>query len=149
MHRRRYAHRLQREDVRGRWSILLKILSIRQPWAWLIAHGYKDIENRSWSTAYRGPLLIHAGKTVDHAGCAVVRQRFKIALPEHFETGGIIGLATLTEVVTQSASPWFIGPYGFVLEAARTLPFFPLRGQLGLYAAPAEVLAWLQALEKD
>jgi hypothetical protein len=37
-------------------------LSIRQPWAWLIVNGFKDLENRSWSTAFRGPVWIHAGK---------------------------------------------------------------------------------------
>ncbi len=26
----------------------MKALSIKQPWAWLICAGYKDIENRSW-----------------------------------------------------------------------------------------------------
>lgn len=26
-------------------------LSIRQPWAWLIAHGFKDFENRDWKNA--------------------------------------------------------------------------------------------------
>jgi len=36
-------------------------LSIRQPWAWLIVQGHKPIENRTWPTTYRGPLLIHAG----------------------------------------------------------------------------------------
>jgi hypothetical protein len=43
----------------------VKALSIRQPWAWLIVTGYKDIENRSWRTNYRGPLLIHAGRAID------------------------------------------------------------------------------------
>jgi hypothetical protein len=38
----------------------VKALSIRQPWAWLIANGHKDIENRSWNTNYRGAFLIHA-----------------------------------------------------------------------------------------
>jgi hypothetical protein len=37
-------------------------LSIRQPWAWLILHAGKDIENRDWPTKYRGPFLIHASK---------------------------------------------------------------------------------------
>lgn len=32
----------------------LPILSIRQPWAWLIVNGYKDIENRTWPTHFRG-----------------------------------------------------------------------------------------------
>lgn len=38
----------------------MKAISIRQPWAWLIVNGFKDIENRSWRTKYRGPVLIHA-----------------------------------------------------------------------------------------
>lgn len=41
----------------------MKAISIHQPWAWLIVEGYKDIENRTWLTAYRGPVLIHAGLT--------------------------------------------------------------------------------------
>ena len=40
----------------------MKALTIRQPWASLIAAGVKTIETRSWSTKYRGPLAIHAGK---------------------------------------------------------------------------------------
>jgi len=32
----------------------MKALSIRQPYAWLIIHGYKDIENRTWGTRVRG-----------------------------------------------------------------------------------------------
>lgn len=39
---------------------LIKALSIKQPWASLIAHGIKDIENRTWATKYRGPIYIHA-----------------------------------------------------------------------------------------
>lgn len=38
----------------------MKALSIKQPWASLIAHGIKDIENRTWSTRYRGRIYIHA-----------------------------------------------------------------------------------------
>jgi len=40
----------------------MKALTIRQPWASLISLGVKTIETRSWSTKYRGPLAIHAGK---------------------------------------------------------------------------------------
>lgn len=40
----------------------MKALTIRQPWASLVALGVKTIETRSWSTSYRGPLAIHAGK---------------------------------------------------------------------------------------
>ncbi len=41
----------------------MKALTIWQPWAILIAIGAKKIETRSWSTRYRGPLVIHAAKT--------------------------------------------------------------------------------------
>jgi len=43
----------------------MKALSIRQPWAWLLVEGFKDIENRTWKTNYRGSFLIHASKQFD------------------------------------------------------------------------------------
>lgn len=42
----------------------MKALTLYQPWASLIACGVKTIETRSWATSYRGPLLIHAAKTI-------------------------------------------------------------------------------------
>ncbi|MFI6603744.1 hypothetical protein ACIBHX_46575 [Nonomuraea sp. NPDC050536] len=46
-------------------------LTVRQPWAWALAWGGKNIENRSWTTSYRGWIAIHAGKTlVDDVGRA-------------------------------------------------------------------------------
>src|SRR5690348_75180 len=42
----------------------MKALTICQPYAEMIALGEKPIENRTWPTAYRGPLLIHAGKSL-------------------------------------------------------------------------------------
>ena len=43
----------------------MKALTLRQPWATLVASGAKKIETRSWHTNYRGPLAIHAAKRVD------------------------------------------------------------------------------------
>ncbi len=43
----------------------MKVITIKQPFATLIAYGYKEYEFRSWKTKYRGPLLIHAGKGID------------------------------------------------------------------------------------
>lgn len=40
----------------------MKGFTLTQPWATLVANGAKRIETRSWGTAYRGPLLIHAAK---------------------------------------------------------------------------------------
>lgn len=39
-----------------------RAITLQQPWASLVTIGAKTIETRSWSTRYRGPLLVHAGK---------------------------------------------------------------------------------------
>lgn len=43
----------------------MKVLSIKQPWAFLIVAGLKDVENRTWTTAHRGEIGIHASKSFD------------------------------------------------------------------------------------
>ncbi len=40
----------------------MKALTLRQPWASLVAHGFKRIETRTWKTNHRGPIAIHAAK---------------------------------------------------------------------------------------
>ncbi len=113
-------------------------LSIRQPWAWLIVNGHKDIENRSWSTKVRGRVLIHAGKMVDTDGYNFVCREFPhIALPTTFDVGGVVGEAHITDCVRESTSPWFIREYGFVLKDAKPLPFFGMRGRLGFFVPEA------------
>ena len=44
----------------------MKILTLKQPWATLVAEGYKKYEFRTWKTNYRGEILIHAGKGLDN-----------------------------------------------------------------------------------
>lgn len=46
----------------------MKALTVRQPWAQLIALGVKSIETRSWSTGFRGPLAVHAGRALPPKG---------------------------------------------------------------------------------
>lgn len=114
----------------------MKALSIRQPWAWLIAHGHKPVENRTRPTQHRGDTLIHAGQLFDHEGLASVLAAFpqlRGVLPQQYSLGGIVGHAQLVNSVTASSSPWFTGPHGFVFYAPRPLPFVPLRGQLGFF----------------
>jgi hypothetical protein len=108
----------------------MKAISIQQPWAGLIVRGDKLIENRSWSTSYRGPFLIHASKRTDNTA-----PKELLSLSPS-QTGGIIGIAILTDVVTHSDDQWFRGPYGFVLNNPRKVPFIPLRGQLGVFDTP-------------
>lgn len=45
--------------------IKLKVLTLKQPWATLVAEGIKKYEFRFWKTKYRGKVLIHAGKGID------------------------------------------------------------------------------------
>lgn len=125
----------------------MKVIVVRQPWAWLIVHGFKDIENRSWATRYRGPLLIQAS-----AGLPTKRRleeirlfarRRGVDLPEEFETGGIIGRVQLEDCVTSSRSKWFEGPIGWVLSEPKRIHFTPLKGRLGLFDPPQEIIRQL------
>lgn len=116
-------------------------LSIRQPWAWLILHAGKDIENRDWPTKYRGPLLIHAGKGMtrdeyENGVLTLEEIRPNLALPpfEELQRGGIVGSAVLVDCVRESDSPWFFGEFGFVLRDATPLSFRPYKGALGFFA---------------
>ena len=113
----------------------MRALSIRQPWAWLIVNGYKDIENRSWQTKYRGPFFVHAGMKVEKEAYDQVGGRVNIQLPppSEIERGGIVGQSTILDCVENHASPWFFGPYGFVLDKSKPLPFRPMRGRLGFF----------------
>jgi hypothetical protein len=52
---------------------------------------------------------------------------------EQLQLGGIIGQVELVDIVTQSRSPWFHGPYGWVLTRPRALPFRPTRGCRNLF----------------
>ena len=121
----------------------LPALSIRQPWAWLIVNGHKDIENRSWATEFRGRTLIHAGKVPDkwaeqdYLSC---EQNHGIVIPRELPLGGIVGEADIVDCVDSHASPWFFGPWGFVLRDRRPLPFVPLRGRLGFFNVDPKTL---------
>jgi len=121
----------------------MKALSIRQPWAWLILHAGKDIENRDWQP--RNPALRFRGTCLIHAGIAVhpindelrawVRATSGVDLPrsEQLPRGGIVGQVDVIDVVRESSSPWFEGPCGLVLANAKPLPFISCRGCLGFF----------------
>lgn len=51
----------------------MRALTVRQPWASLIAVGAKHYETRSWWTRHRGPLAIHAGMALDISGLEQTR----------------------------------------------------------------------------
>ncbi len=132
----------------------LKCLSIQQPWSWLIVNGYKDIENREWTTSYRGPVLIHAGARLDSswfdcgelydrplAELGIVPEFDMPARQELYPVKSIVGMATLVDVVEESGSPWFVGRYGFVFQDARLFEKpIPYSGSLKLFDIAREVV---------
>lgn len=118
----------------------MKALSILQPWAWLIVHGHKDIENRGWRTNVRGRILVHAGKTYTRYAHRMylmeILDDFGIQLPryEEIQRGGIVGAVNIVDCVEQYLSRWKDDDsWGFVLANPEVLPFKPYRGQLGFF----------------
>lgn len=123
----------------------MKTLSIKQPWAWLICAGYKDIENRRWPigrNSRHGPyssrdvdnfalplpsrIYVHAGKTDDWSAKTegFLYRIFDADVPllvprcgtSPDQFGAIIGEVDITGCVKNSKSPWAVpGQYHFVL----------------------------------
>ncbi|OLS61847.1 ASCH domain-containing protein [Pseudomonas putida] len=130
----------------------MKALSIKQPWAWLIIHGGKDIENRTWHTRFRGRFLVHAsqGMTRDYwrAASRFCEERVLSLPPFYSEAdllrGGIIGSVELVDSVDHSDSPWYVGDMGFVLRDPKPLPFIPCKGRLQFFDVPQEVTRQLR-----
>ncbi len=112
----------------------MKVLSIRQPWAWAIVHGLKPVENRSRRTHYRGDFLVHAPMTFDHKGLAFITG-LDIPVPDTFLLGGIVGQSKIVDCVDAypGGTPWFSGPWGWMLKDSKPLPFFEVKGKLGLW----------------
>ena len=111
----------------------MKVITIKQPWAWAIIFGGKDIENRSWPTTYRGPLLVHAGAS--YRMNAWLPRGVRPPDREKLDFSAIIGVVDLVDVVERSRSRWFEGEYGFVLRNPRALSRpVPCKGRLGLWA---------------
>lgn len=115
----------------------LPVLSIRQPYAWLVANGIKDIENRSWRTHFRGPLLIHAG--LDRS---MLTQEFveeceaigRVRMPEEYDLGGVVGYVEVVDCVRRHGSAWKDpGSWGWVLANARPLRYRECGGALGFF----------------
>jgi hypothetical protein len=123
-------------------------LSLKQPWAALLAHGHKTIEVRRWPTARRGKVLIHAARVSDD------RPEVWAKVPAEFLKaaqiiGGIVGEGELLECL-QYRSPeafgrdqarhlndlsWYEPPvlYGFVFGNLKPLPFHPYSGWMRFF----------------
>jgi ASCH domain-containing protein len=69
----------------------MKCLSLKQPFADLLALGEKTIELRKWNTKFRGEFLIHASKNIDVDAC----ERLDIET-DKISIGAIVGSAFYT-----------------------------------------------------
>jgi hypothetical protein len=101
----------------------MKALTLHEPFATLIAHGFKEVETRGWYTSYRGPLAIHAAtrrqNSIDlsRVNFALAARGFELPAPTF---GAVVCTCTLAACV----------PAGFVILRCRQLkpPFTPARG---------------------
>lgn len=110
----------------------MKAITIKNPWAYLICSGEKDIENRSWRTNFRGRVLIHTAKTYD---CRDFVPRVICPSPQ----SAIIGSVEIVDCIWNSSSKWsFSDCWNWVLENPELFdhPILDIRGALSFWDVP-------------
>lgn len=142
-----------------------RALSVKQPWCWAIVNGPKRIENRSWNTAYRGQIAIHASLPWDNGGenSQIVQSEWRQLTGDGslrrssagIEFGAVLAVADLVDVCTvrgDHTSCWcgttWAAPYQchWRLENVQRLTEpVPCRGALSLWRLPDEVDAAVRA----
>ncbi len=134
----------------------MRILTVKQPFAWAILQGGKTVENRSRSTSYRGPVAIHAGLTWDYSGVFTVANLAPANVSRSRQrllevVGAIIGVVDLVGVhhwedcrrgALGTCSLWAERQgYHWQLDDPRPLVEpIPYRGALGLRRLPADII---------
>lgn len=124
-------------------------LSVRQPWAYALAMGWKPVENRSWRVLT--PQRLHRGAFCIHASKGMTRREYEEAAeffdelgytcppPDELKRGGIVGQARIVDIVKHHDSPWFFGPRGIVIADAVAVDFIQSVGRLDFFAwSPAD-----------
>ena len=124
----------------------MKVITIKEPWATLIAEGYKEYEFRVWKTNYRGEILIQASKSYDKNIIKKFEDRNLIYSP-----GKIIAKANITDcvLVDEKFSKKMLEKdqvvyanltkkreknlYGFKLENVERIDPIEVNGKLGLW----------------
>lgn len=141
----------------------LMAVTVHMPWAWLLAAGYKPLENRNWVpkiVPVGAWMAIHAGMKFDPAevqdimddlqdqGVLKVRREDRpLTLAMLMEQcGHILSVGRLDRIATQSDSRWFIGKYGWCFDPMVRLPTPVVhRGGQGLWPVNVEALAVVRA----
>lgn len=124
----------------------MKVITIKQPFASLIAEGIKMYEFRTWKTKYRGELLIHAGKGIDKKAMKEFKE-YNLEYP----CGCIIAKVNLTDCIkigeearkTLKETNDFVyssiikhtewNGYGFKLEIIKKIEPIKVNGKLSLW----------------
>ncbi|MCL4441072.1 MAG: ASCH domain-containing protein [Firmicutes bacterium] len=140
----------------------MKVISLLQPWATLVAIGAKRIETRSWATSYRGPLAIHASKGVTAAIKKLVFTKpfftilrklgygvawgadWNLPLGKIIATCNLVDVVPITPEFTATLSEnekafgnYTPGRFAWILEDVKQLPEpIPAKGSLGLWEFP-------------
>ena len=115
----------------------MKAISVKQPWAGLIAGGQKTIETRTWSTPYRGPILICSSLQPDPEALALemlVYHQHKAA-GTALATADLCACRPMTKADEAAAMcEFYPRAWAWVLENIRPLPIpRRVRGQLGIF----------------
>jgi hypothetical protein len=115
----------------------VRAITIRQPWAELIVRGEKDVENRSWRTHHRGPLLIHAGGRAHREAYA------EHGVPDDAQRGALIGIVEVVDCKQERTSSWHEeGAWGWYLARAKRFRRpIPMKGRRGLFEVPERKVA--------
>ena len=119
----------------------MKALSVKQPWAWLIASGRKTIETRTWHTKYRGPILIVSSKgRMKKAACESFYKRFGPLVTLNLKYGMALCKADLVDCRKMTKDDEklacceiYDGAYSWVLEDVERIEPFAVTGRLGIY----------------
>ena len=119
-------------------------LSVRQPSAWAILHGGKDIENRTKGSIRAGRMM--PGRICLHAAAGMKEDEFRYIAwrmqeigvicppPADLVRGAVIGTVDVVEIIEESDSPWFGGAAGLRLKNPVALETpIPAKGALGYF----------------
>ena len=121
----------------------MKALSVKQPWAGLIALGAKTLEVRSWKTSYRGPLVICASQSPDRGFIEALRLRgtdMKHPLIQNGVALCVVDLIHIRKGRRGDSNKSFCDPTGYyvwVLANPRLVYKTPVKGRLQLFDIPA------------
>ena len=129
---------MPKKAVKPKNEPVRRALSVRQPFAHLIIHGGKNVENRTWATRYRGPLAIHASGTMRKQ----LARKYGLD-PEKLLTGHVVGIVDIVDCVDDSRSRWAEkGSWHWILKNPRPLRNpVKRKGKLGIFRLGTPVRA--------